>query len=132
MRRILGLGFLLTLVSLTALWPWPLGGQDAGSISSRLKAPAANISYLVGSASLSWSAIPANSCVDAASTITVTGAADGDTVILGVLNSQSSTAGVTFRGYVSAANTVKVRACNVATSASGAISAATVKVGVFH
>jgi hypothetical protein len=101
-------------------------------MASRIKAPAANISYLTGSASLSWTAIAANSCVDNGTTITVTGAADGDVVSgVGLVNASHITH-VTFEGYVSAANTVKVRACNVAVAASGAISAATVKVGVIH
>jgi hypothetical protein len=90
------------------------------------------VHYFTGSASLSWAAIAANTCVDNGTTITVTGAADGDVVLTGVVNAMGSTANVEFSAYTSAANTVKVRACNVATAASGAISAATVKVGVFH
>lgn len=45
-------------------------------------------------------------------TITVTGAADGDVVSLGVPNAVASTSGVCYTGYVSAANTVTVRMNN--------------------
>jgi len=49
-------------------------------------------------------------------TITVTGAADGDTVGLGVPNALASSAGVVLSGFVSSANTVTVRACDVTSS----------------
>ncbi|MBI1746950.1 MAG: hypothetical protein HYR55_10230 [Acidobacteria bacterium] len=65
------------------------------------------------SGSLSFGTIPANSC--ASLTLTVTGAADGDSVSLGIPNALASTAGVTFVGWVSAADTVAVKACNVTT-----------------
>jgi hypothetical protein len=127
MRR-LAIVFCLLPFSLVALL---LLAQSPGSMASRIKAPAANVSYLTGSASLSWTAIAANTCVDNGTTITVTGAADGDVPSVGLVNA-SHVSHVTFEAYVSATNTVKVRACNVATAASGAISASTVKVGVIH
>lgn len=55
--------------------------------------------------------IVANSCLDSTG-ITVTGAVDGDVVQVGVLAAVAATAGLQFTAYVSAADTVKVRACN--------------------
>lgn len=64
-------------------------------------------------------------------TVTVTGAADGDSVTTGVPNALASTAGVTFNGFVSAANTVTVRACDV-TSGNPNPAAATVRADVWQ
>jgi hypothetical protein len=83
-----------------------------------------------GTASLDFTALAANSCEEL--TITVTGAADGDVVSLGVPNALASVAGATITGYVSAANTVKVRRCNVTTSATSDPAAATVRAQVTH
>lgn len=63
-------------------------------------------------------------------TITVTGAAAGDTVDLGVPNAAWTT-GVQFTAWVSAADTVTVRGCDV-TSGNDNPSAATVRVGVWQ
>jgi len=64
-------------------------------------------------------------------TITVTGAVDGDTVAIGALNALASTAGIIISGFVSAADTVTVRACDV-TSGNPNPSAATVRADVWQ
>lgn len=84
---------------------------------------------LTGTASLNFTSIAANAC--SALTISVPGAADGDAVSLGIPNVLASTASLSFTGFVSAANTVTVRACNVATGASADPAAATVRAVVW-
>lgn len=64
----------------------------------------------------SFGAVAANSSVDV--TVTVTGAAVGDTVALGGLGALPS--GGVVSAWVSAANTVTIRVANVATTAFGA------------
>jgi hypothetical protein len=83
-----------------------------------------------GSASLDFDLSGAGiTCQDL--TITVTGAASGDEVSLGIPDALASTAGVLFDAWVSATDTVKVRACDV-TSGNPNPSAATVKAKVTH
>lgn len=87
--------------------------------------------HLSATASLDFPIIGASSCQSL--TITVAGAADGDTASLGVptaLANASSTFAVT--GFVSAANTVTARICQVATSASSDPAAATVRADVWQ
>jgi hypothetical protein len=67
------------------------------------------LKHLSATATLDFAAITAPNCATDL-TITVTGAASGDTVALGV-PSGSMVAGVQFFAWVSAANTVSVRAC---------------------
>lgn len=67
---------------------------------------------LAGSASLNFPSISAVSQADL--TITVTGAVAGSPVILGL--PASPTAGLTFNAFVSATDTVTVRATNVTAS----------------
>lgn len=64
---------------------------------------------LTGTATLNFSSIATN--VSADLTITVNGAVSGDVVILGI-PAASHAAGLSYYGFVSAANTVTVRACN--------------------
>jgi hypothetical protein len=64
--------------------------------------------------------------------MTVRGAADGDTVALGIPSALASTGGLIFTGYVSATNTVTVRACNVAARGSANPSAAAVRADVWQ
>ena len=64
---------------------------------------------LSGSASLNFGSISAAAQADL--TITVTGAATGDEVILAL--PASPTAGIVFNAFVSAADTVTVRATNI-------------------
>lgn len=89
-------------------------------------------SILSGTASLDFTALAAHTCQ--VLTITVTGAADGDVVSLGVPNSLADADGATerttFYGWVSAANTVSVRRCNVTTSSTANPTAATVRAQV--
>ena len=87
--------------------------------------------HLSATASLNFPVIGANSCQS--QTMTVTGAADGDTVSLGVpnaLGNASTTFAVT--GFVSGTDIVTVRICQVATSASSDPAAATVRADVWQ
>jgi hypothetical protein len=83
-------------------------------------------------ASLDFTALAANSCE--VLTITVTGAADGDAVALGVPTALADVDGgterTTFFGWVSGADTVSVRRCNVTGSATAEPAAATVRATV--
>lgn len=87
---------------------------------------------LSATASLDFTALAANSCE--VLTITVTGAADGDTVALGVPTALADVDGgterTTFFGWVSGADTVSVRRCNVTGSATAEPAAATVRATV--
>ncbi len=67
---------------------------------------------LSGSASLDFAEIAA--AAQASLTITVTGAAVGDEVILGL--PAAPAAGIVFNAFVSAANTVTIRASNISAS----------------
>jgi len=88
---------------------------------------------LTGSASLDFGATAAGTCDTL--TITVTGATDGNAVFLGIPNSLASSDNYQqFSGYVSAANTVTVKRCNLfnATTALSDPAAATVTATVFQ
>jgi hypothetical protein len=92
-----------------------------------------NISrHLSATASLNFAATAAGTCD--LLTITVTGAADGDTVVLGVPTALAASDNYqSFNGYVSAADTVTVKRCNL-TNAVTALSdpaAATVRADVW-
>lgn len=67
-------------------------------------------------ASVDFGSIAANSFLNAPSTITVTGAAVGDQVIVG-LPATGTANGVMVKGYVSSADTVTLQALNVTTGA---------------
>ncbi len=71
-------------------------------------------SHLSAAAALDFASTAAQSSTDL--TITVTGAVDGDTVVLGVPNA-SITADSCFTAWVSAADTVKVRFNNYSSGA---------------
>ena len=93
---------------------------------------------LRGSASLNFAAItPAAAAAHEDLTIAVTGAGDGDECSVGVPTALASTAGLTFTCFVSADNTVTVRAaCNAGETTAVADAcanpdAATVRVLVF-
>jgi hypothetical protein len=92
------------------------------------------VKHLSATASLDFTALAANSCE--VLTITVTGAADGNVVTLGVPNALADADGATerttFFGWVSAADTVSVRRCNVTGSATGDPAAATVRADVWQ
>ncbi len=109
----------------TAIQLYGTGGVKIGSSSST-----AILNHYSGTASLDFGATAANTC-DAA-TITVTGAADGDTVTLGVPAALAgSDASQNFWGYVSATNTVTVKRCNVTGSPLSDPAAATVRADVW-
>lgn len=87
---------------------------------------------LAGTASLDFGATAAGACDSL--TITVTGAADGDTVALGIPTALGAAdAYQDFHGFVSAADTVTIKRCNPtnATTALSNPAAATVRATVF-
>jgi hypothetical protein len=92
------------------------------------------LAHLSNTASLDFTALAANTCE--VLTITLTGAADGDTVTLGVPNALADVDGgtgrTTFLGWVSAANTVSVRRCNVTGTVTADPLAATVRADVWQ
>jgi hypothetical protein len=83
---------------------------------------------LSATASLSFGAVAANSCAE--QTINVAGAADGDTVSLGVPNAAEVSSTI-FSSWVSGAGVVKLRACNTS-AATTSIPAATFRVDVWQ
>ncbi len=86
--------------------------------------------HLSSTASLDFPVIAGNSCD--AQTVTVTGAAVGDTVALGVANSiASASTTLSISGWVSATDTVSVRVCQVATTATSDFAADTVRASVW-
>jgi hypothetical protein len=90
--------------------------------------------HLSATASLDFTALAANSCE--VLTISVSGAADGNTVVLGVPNALADVDGATertvFYGWVSASNTVSVRRCNVTGTVTANPAAATVRADVWQ
>jgi hypothetical protein len=98
-------------------------GIQVGSSGALLK------SHLSATAGLDFGSVVANSCSDLS--MTVSGAAPGDTVALGLLDALASTAGLSFSAWVSAADTVTVRACNAAVTNSADPASATVRVSVW-
>lgn len=86
--------------------------------------------HLSSSASLDFAAWGGTDCQDL--TITVTGAADGNTVVLGVAATLAATAGVQFTGRVSSANTISVRGCKITAGASANPAAAIVRADVWQ
>jgi hypothetical protein len=93
------------------------------------------ISILSGSASLDFTALAANSC-EVLTIGSVTGAADGNTVAIGVPNALADVDGgterTTFFAWVSGTDTISVRRCNVTGSATAEPAAATVTVKVMQ
>lgn len=84
---------------------------------------------LSATASLDFTALSANSCEEFS--ITVTGAADGDTVSLGVpAVAANGDAKATVFGFVSAPDTVLIRRCNVTGTSTTDPAAATVRATV--
>jgi hypothetical protein len=80
---------------------------------------------------LDFPAIAANDCEEL--TLTVTGAEESDVVGLGIPNNLASASStLTFTGWVSAANTVTVRACQIATQGTSNLPAGLVVVNVWH
>lgn len=90
--------------------------------------------HLSATASLNFTALAANSCETL--TVAVAGAADGDSVTLGVPNALADVDGATerttFFGWVSTADVVSVRRCNCTAVATGDPAAATVRADVWQ
>jgi hypothetical protein len=104
-------------------------GNIATAGSLAIGAGTAITKHSSNAVSLDFPAITAQSCTTL--TLAVTGAADGDTVALGVPNALASTASTTFSGWVSSADTVTVRACNIGAAAIADPAAATVRADVW-
>ncbi|MDO8524120.1 MAG: hypothetical protein Q7R99_00645, partial [bacterium] len=88
--------------------------------------------HLSGTASLDFPAISSFTCATSATAITVTGAADGDTVVLGVPNAfANGTSTIIWNGWVSAADAVSVRVCNIGGPVTQDFAAATFRADVW-
>lgn len=108
-----------------------LAVTGAASAASLNLGGATLLDVLTNTASLDFGATAAGTCD--ALTITVTGATDGDPVVLGVPEAlMSASAYQTIQGFVSAADTVTVKRCNLtnATTALANPAAATVRATV--
>jgi hypothetical protein len=82
---------------------------------------------LSGTASVDFTALAAGTCENF--TITVTGAADGDSVSLGIpAAAWATTEYATIEGFVSAANTVTVKRCNLTNATTALSNPATVTI----
>jgi hypothetical protein len=86
--------------------------------------------HLSVSAALSFPAFPHRSCNTL--TVIVAGAADEDSVALGIPNALAAVDGLTWFGWVSAPDTVSVRVCNMLDQAVAASPAANVRVDVWQ
>lgn len=82
------------------------------------------------STSLAFQQFPQGSCNVVS--VTATGAADGDSVALGVPNALASISGLTWFGWVSAPSIVSIRGCNVTNQAVPAPPATNVRVDVWQ
>jgi hypothetical protein len=100
-----------------------MGGFTVGSGSTITR-------YLSGTASLDFAPWAGTDCQE--KTISVTGAADGDTIALGMPSALASIDGVTWSAWVSAANTVKIRGCKVTAGRSADPAAETVRASVIQ
>ena len=81
------------------------------------------------SASLSFSSLAVQSC-ETLTLSSITGAADGDLIVLGLPNAiANSVTNQTFDAWASGSNTVRVRRCNVGSSSLSAVSG-TAKIGI--
>jgi hypothetical protein len=101
---------------------------------TRLGASGAPVKKIISAtASVDFTALAAGACETF--TITVTGAADGDSVSLGVpAAAWATTEYATIQGFVSGADTVKVKRCNLtnATTALSNPAAVTIRATVFQ
>ena len=112
-----------TVTSLTTTAATTAGTLTVGGGASVTK-------ILSATASLDFGATPAHECED--KQLTVTGAADGNVVSVGVPNALASVAHSSFTGYVSAADTVQVRRCNASASPLSDPGGTTVRVTVIQ
>lgn len=110
------------------------GGTITNNISTNsltVGSGAAITKVLSVTASIDFGATRAGSCEDS-NPIVVQGAQDGDVVQIGVPSSLASITGTSFTGYVSAANTVKIRRCNSTGSTASDPNAAIIRVAVMR
>lgn len=148
----LALSSFLGWTSSAAVGPWSItravtGGTSSININSVGQinlAPVSGKGVAIGSgtalkkvlsatASVDFTALAAGTCETF--TITITGAADGDSVSLGVpAAAWATTEYATIEGFVSAADTVKVKRCNLtnATTALSNPAAVTIRATVFQ
>lgn len=122
-----------TINSSTVGYFTPAGFHALGLTISPTGAGTAITEHLSATASLDFGATAAGTCD--LLTITVTGAVDGDTVVLGVPAALSASDNYqAFTGYVSAADTVTVKRCNLlnAVTALSDPAAATVRADVWR
>lgn len=101
---------------------------DANAGTLTLDNGAALKKFLTTSTTIDFAIQAANTCTDS-SGITLTGAADGDIIKLGVPAALWVT-NVNYYAYVSSADTVKVRLCNIATSASADPASGTFRIAI--
>lgn len=89
------------------------------------------LKHLSGTNSITFGTVAANTCNTG--TITLTGAADGDSVYIGMPNAVASASStLVWSGWVSAANTVTVRLCQTAAQGTSPVAAATVRADVWQ
>lgn len=101
-------GYVLTS-DVSGTGTWQVTGANGITVGS---GGTAITKHLSATASLDFGATAAGTCDSL--TITVTGAADGDTVSLGIPNAlAASDTYQSFQGFVSSANTVTVKRCNL-------------------
>lgn len=105
-------------IASTRVWTLPSADGSSGQVLSTNGSGTLSWSRqgLTGSATLDFPSTGANTYSDL--TITVTGAADGDVVSLGIPNGSMPAAAGTYTAWVSASNTVTIRVSN---SSSGAL-----------
>lgn len=97
--------------------------------SLRLGGGTAVLGHLSVASMVDFASIPANTCL--ARSVRVVGAADGDTVALGIPSILGAVDGLTWFGWVSGADTVSIRGCNATLTASADPPAATIRVDVW-
>lgn len=107
-----------------------VAGQLAVNSSLIVNGGAAITRHLSATALLDFGPTAANTCDNL--TIAVTGASDGDTVVIGTPNALASGANTSVTGFVSAAGIVTVRRCNVAALVAADPLAATVRADVWQ
>lgn len=117
--------------TITSAAPFTVTGALASTTLAIGASGTAILKHLSATASLDYDLSGAGiTCQDL--TITVTGAATGDTAAVGIADALAATAGISFGApWVSASNTVKLRACDV-TSSNPNPAAATVRADVWQ
>lgn len=95
------------------------GNTASLKVSTANHANAVSVSgWLSATGTINFGALAGATCTDA--TMTLNGAVDGDDIAVGVPNDLASITGVSVVGFVSAANTVNIRACCITVAACSA------------